>query len=190
MKRFLIAGLGNPGPEYALTRHNIGFFVVNRLAEKLNLSGWNREKKSHSIRGEYRDNEVIIIKPRTYMNLSGEAVLAYLSHYRIPPGDFLAVVDDLALPFGKLRFRARGSDGGHNGLSSIIEKIGSQEFPRLRVGIDATPEGMDTADYVLSNFTTAQLEEMQSITEKAVKGILTFIESGIDETMNCYNKSS
>ncbi|MCE1248625.1 MAG: aminoacyl-tRNA hydrolase [Firmicutes bacterium] len=190
MKRILIAGLGNPGPEYALTRHNIGFIIVDRLAEQLRLSGWTKEKKSHSIRGEYRDNEVIIIKPRTYMNLSGEAVIAYLSHYRIPPGDFLAVVDDLALPFGKLRFRARGSDGGHNGLSSIIEKIGSQEFPRLRVGIDPTPEGTDTADYVLSSFTPEQIEELQNITEKAVKGILSFIESGIEDTMNCFNKSS
>jgi PTH1 family peptidyl-tRNA hydrolase len=189
VKRFLVAGLGNPGPEYALTRHNIGFIIADRLAEKLRFSGWKKEKKSHTIRGEYRNNEVIIIKPRTYMNLSGEAILAFMSHYRIPPGDFLVVVDDLALPFGKLRFRARGSDGGHNGLSSIIEKIGSSDFPRLRVGIDPSPEGMDTADYVLSSFTSAQLEEMQNISEKAVKGILSFIESGIEETMNCYNKS-
>jgi len=187
MRQLLIIGLGNPGKEYILTRHNVGFMAVNRLARKLKLPKWIRENHSLLTRGEYLGNDILLAKPRTFMNLSGNAALALCSRFRIPPLNVLVIIDDMALPFGKIRFRACGSDGGHNGLHSIIEKLGRCDFPRLRIGIGNPPEEVNGADYVLSNFTPEQLKQLEEIFAVAMDGILSFIESGIEETMNHFN---
>ena len=185
----MIAGLGNPGIEYVMTRHNIGFKVADKLVRKLDFSDWKKEKNYFVAVGRLPGVEVVVIKPRTYMNLSGNAVLSAMSRFLIPVDQILVVVDDLALPFGKIRFRSKGSDGGHNGLASIIEKLGRSDFSRLRIGIDKPEEGMDTADYVLSNFSTEEAEKLKDILDVSVEGIESFIQDGISETMNKFNNA-
>lgn len=156
------------------------------MAANLGFTQWEKEKKSHFTRGRYKEKEILIIKPRTYMNLSGEAVLAFMTGYRIPPENLMVIVDDMALPFGKIRLRPKGGDGGHNGLVSIIEKIGSA-FNRLRIGIDTPPENIEGAQYVLSDFLPDEQKALPDILRRIREGTLEFIESGIDEAMNKYN---
>ena len=186
MKQFLIAGLGNPGSEYSNTRHNTGFMVIDKLASKLGFKSWVKEKKARAVGGYYHNNRVILIKPQTYMNLSGNSVLAFMTTYKIPPRDLLVIVDDLALPLGKIRFRPKGSNGGHNGLLSIEEKIGG-EFPRLRIGIGSPPDNIPAADYVLSAFEINERELINQALDSAVKGVITYLESGIEQAMNDFN---
>lgn len=187
MNKILIAGLGNPGVEYVMTRHNIGFMVTDRLAADMECSSWRKEKNYLLSTGVFQQNEVCLIKPRTYMNLSGIAVLSALSRFTIPVNRLLVVVDDMALPFGKIRFRKQGSDGGHNGLASITEKLGRSDYPRLRIGIDKPPENIDAADYVLSGFSQEEAGSLGEIITKSAEGIKTFIEYGIEDAMNRFN---
>ncbi|MCD4786175.1 MAG: aminoacyl-tRNA hydrolase [Candidatus Eremiobacteraeota bacterium] len=187
MSGILIAGLGNPGLQYARTYHNTGYMVVDGLRHKLGFPPWKKRKFMKISQGSLCDKEIIIIKPTTYMNLSGSAILSCFTKYKATNSDMLVVVDDMALPFGKIRFRARGSDGGHNGLASIIEKIGTSEFPRLRVGINAPPGEVTTTDYVLSNFTPDELKTIKKIFNRSIEGIMVFIEEGIIEAMNKFN---
>ena len=187
MNSFLIAGLGNPGREYRDTRHNIGFMVADRLAAELGIRVGRLQQKALVGNGLYMGNKVIIAKPVTFMNRSGQAVTSLIRYYGIEQSNFLVAHDDLDLPFGVLRLRPGGGSAGQKGLQSIIELAGTQEFSRLRCGIGRPPGQMDSADYVLQPFTAQDQKELPVVLDQAVKTIMTFIEFGIDEAMNQFN---
>ncbi len=184
--KFLIVGLGNPGAQYAETRHNIGFKVLDTLAAVSNavfVSGRYGDTCTIRVRG----NIVVLMKPQTYMNLSGKAVRYWMQAEKVPIENVLVVVDDIALPLGKLRIRARGSDGGHNGLHDIIWTLEADNFPRMRFGIGGDfPRGMQ-ADYVLGQWTNEEKKELPAFVENAVKAVQSFISVGIERTMNTFN---
>jgi len=182
----LIVGLGNPGKEYALTRHNVGFMVVNAMILDLGL------KTQAKFKGEIAQTNinaeaVILFKPHTYMNASGEAVRLVTDFYKIDPKDILVIYDDLDLPVGKIRLREKGSAGGHNGMKSLIQHLGTDVFPRLRIGIDKNPM-YDTKDYVLGRFNKQEEETMVQVLTKSKKAALDFPLLNFVELMNRYNK--
>jgi len=187
---YLIAGLGNPGREYRQTRHNIGFMLLDSLAGNLKLTFSRVESKSLVTRGDYSGRRLLLAKPQTYMNLSGQAVGALAHYYKVPQENILIVYDDVDLPFGLLRVRAAGGSGGHKGMISIIERLASQEIPRLRMGIGRPPGRMEAADYVLKNFSQAETSELPAILERGVEAVYTFITQGIEAAMNRYNPVS
>ena len=180
----MVVGLGNPGPEYERTRHNIGFVVLDRLAADLQAN-WERSTKWGAFCA--KAGQTILVKPMTFMNRSGAPLLAVAQFYKIAPADILAIFDDLDLPLGRLRIRLEGGTGGHNGIDSIIATLGSDQIPRLRVGIGAAPEA-GAVDYVLGRF----FEEEQSIVEKtvvrAVEAVKWSIDKGVVSAMNTFNK--
>jgi peptidyl-tRNA hydrolase, PTH1 family len=191
MPHVLVAGLGNPGSMYRRTRHNVGFMVIEELAARLRCG-------ARPGKGEYEFAEcqiggapVILLAPTTYMNASGEAVLDALEHFRIPPDRLLVIADDLALSLGTLRVRAAGSDGGHNGLASIIYQLGTEAFPRLRCGIgrEERPAKEETADFVLSPFGSDEEEVARAMILRAADAVTTIVESGLDRTMTLYNRA-
>lgn len=184
--KFLIAGLGNPGPQYELTRHNIGFLVLDQLAEKLGAS-FKTDRLAEVAEAKYKGKSLVLIKPNTYMNLSGKAVNYWLQSENISRENFLAVVDDLALPHATLRLRAKGSAGGHNGLSSIQEHLQSDQYKRLRFGIGNDYSKGKQAEYVLSNFSQEQLDQILSPLEKSCEIILSFCTAGLEKTKTQYN---
>lgn len=182
----LIVGLGNPGKEYEGTRHNCGFMVIDRLADKLNISVDQNKFKGLYTKIKYHGEDVILLKPQTYMNLSGESVNAVMNFFKINKDDLLVIYDDLDMPVGKLRLRKTGSAGGHNGIKNIIAHLNSQDFKRIRVGIDRH-KYMKVADYVLSNFTKIEKEAIDQGIEKACDAIIDYLDNGFDHTMNNYN---
>lgn len=181
----LIVGLGNPGEAYQNTRHNVGFMTVDRLARRLGISIKKRE--CFSLTGDiHLDGEKLILaKPQTYMNLSGRAVLALTEYYKVPPEELLVVCDDLDLPFGRLRLRLRGGSGGHRGLSSIIGLLGTDCFPRLRIGIG---RGEEVVSYVLGRFGSEEESLLNEVLDSAVESILTARKEGYNRAMNRYNR--
>ncbi len=185
----LIIGLGNIGNKYCSTRHNIGFDIVEAVARDLKI----KFEKTNSLYLEAvkrtDDSEIVLIKPTTYMNLSGLAVDALLQNYNLDPDAILVVVDDFNLPLGKVRFRKFGSDGGHNGLASIIEQLGTDSFKRLRIGIGPIPDNIDTIDFVLSEFTKDETIEVEKIIENAAGAIIYAMKHDFDSAMNKYNNS-
>jgi PTH1 family peptidyl-tRNA hydrolase len=188
----MIVGLGNPGPEHARDRHNIGFQVVDLLAERHGLAFNRYQKRARLAIGEIsgpngRVQRVLLAKPMTYMNLSGEAVGPLLRFYKIAPADLLVVYDDLDLPLGRIRLRPGGSSGGQKGVQSIIKHLGSEEFPRLRIGIGRPPGKMDPAAYVLQPFSPEQEEQMVLVRQQAVEAIETWLAHGIEVAMNRFN---
>ena len=186
---FLIAGLGNPGREYRGNRHNAGYLFLDRLAERLGVAFNRVESKALVCKAEYEGNRLILAKPQTYMNLSGQAVGALLRFYKIPSERFLVAYDEIDLPFGSLRLRPEGGSGGHNGMKSIIERLGNQEFARLRIGVNRPPGRMEAADYVLQDFSRAETEQLPNILDSAIDAALCFVSSGIDAAMNRFNTS-
>ena len=181
----LIAGLGNPGPEYAATRHNIGFMVVDQLATQVGLA-WEKSTKWRALSAKC--GEAFLVKPMAYMNRSGEPLVTIAQFYKIEPHEVLIVLDDLALPLGRIRLRASGSAGGHNGLESIILQFGTEEIPRLRVGIGAAPrEG--AVDYVLSRFFEEERPLVRSTIDRAVDAVKCVIDNGLVSAMNTFNKT-
>jgi len=184
---FLIAGLGNPGRQYAGNRHNVGFMVVSRLAEKLGETFKRVESNALVAKANHRGMRLILAKPQTYMNGSGNAVRSLLRFYKIPPQQLLVVFDDVDLPLETLRLRAEGGSGGQKGMQSIIEQMESEAFPRLRVGIGRPPGRMEAADYVLQNFSKSEQELLELTLNRAVEAILTFVTDGLDKAMNVYN---
>ncbi len=184
--KYLIAGLGNIGAEYANTRHNIGFVVANALVEELGGS-FTTERLASVARVKYRGKTLIVIKPATYMNLSGKAVKYWLDKEKIPLSNLLVVLDDIALDPGVLRMKKKGGDAGHNGLTDIIEKLGTNEFPRLRFGIGNNFARGYQVDYVLGKWTPEEVKLLTPRVEKAVEMIKSFVAIGIDRTMNAYN---
>ncbi|MCJ8010019.1 aminoacyl-tRNA hydrolase [Lederbergia wuyishanensis] len=183
----LIVGLGNPGLSYKKTRHNIGFMIVDELANRLGTK--LSEKKFNGIYSIIHKNgeKVILLKPLTYMNLSGESIRPLMDYYDIPVEDLLVIYDDLDLPVGKIRLRQKGSAGGHNGIKSTIANLGTQEFKRIRVGIDRPPIGVTVPDYVLSNFRKEEKDDIQSVIEKCVDACEEWLEKPFLEVMNHFN---
>jgi len=181
----LVFGLGNPGGKYAGTRHNIGFDVVDELAGA-SASEEYCEADCRAAAFGANHKPVLLVKPLTYMNLSGDAVGALIGRYGLTAADCLVVVDDFNIPLGKLRFRKDGSAGGHNGLKSINEAIGS-EYPRLRVGIGPLPKGISVIDFVLGRFDVEESEKVKEVTKTAAEAVIFMIENGIETAMNRYN---
>ena len=184
----LIVGLGNPGPNYENTKHNLGFWVINELLLKLQLDRLAPSCRSLIARTEWHGSEVIFAKPMTYMNNSGQAVSMLVQKFDIFPHNLCVVYDDLNLDVGVLRMRKAGSDGGHNGMKSIIHHLGTQEFPRLRVGIGKA--GGVWLDYVLSEFSPAEREAINWAIPCAVEAIETFVTDGVQTAMNRFNGCS
>lgn len=186
-KKHLIIGLGNIGAEYADTRHNIGFMVADELAKQADVT-YSTLRYAHYAEYRQRGHSIYIIKPTTYMNLSGKAVNYWMHELKIPLESVLAIVDDIALPFGKIRLRPKGSSAGHNGLKSIEALCGGQGYPRLRFGVgDAFPRGRQ-ADYVLSGFDDDEQKELPQLIERSVQVINSFVNIGVELTMTQFNK--
>jgi len=187
-ERYLIVGLGNPGREYENTRHNVGFRCMDALAQA-NRIAFNSRKKSKSkiAEGQIAGKTVLIAKPHTYMNLSGGAVQGLAAFYKIPPARMIFVFDDMDLPLGTLRIRARGGSGGHRGLTDIIQRLGTQDIARIRFGISRPPGKMDPAAYVLLPFKPDELPLVQQTVQRVLKAIETWLIDGIEAAMNRYN---
>ncbi len=184
--KFLIVGLGNPGVEYAETRHNIGFKVLDTLAAVSNAV-FTPGRYGDTATVRHRGHTLVLMKPQTYMNLSGKAVRYWMQAEKVPIENVLVVVDDIALPFGKLRIRAKGSDGGHNGLHDIIWTLEADDFPRMRFGVGGDfPRGMQV-DYVLGQWSNEEKKTLPEKIDNAVKAIQSFAAVGIERTMNTFN---
>jgi PTH1 family peptidyl-tRNA hydrolase len=185
----LIVGLGNPGREYRDTRHNVGFMVVDEIAKRhdLSMAMAPSQVPDAFLAKKYGADPLLVAKPLTFMNRSGEAVAALARYYDIAAGDLLVVVDEAALPFGRLRARARGSAGGHNGLKSVIERLGTTEFPRLRLGVGRGDARRDLADHVLSTFEADELPALGEFITRAADAAEMFAAEGIAKVMNTYN---
>jgi len=188
-EKYLIIGLGNPGRRYAATRHNLGAMFTDHLAERFKesfRSGKGEYLICGPLRGAETPHELVLIKPVTYMNNSGVAVQQAVHYFQFDLDHILVVLDDFQLPFGKLRLRPKGSDGGHNGLHSIIQSLGSEDFPRLRLGIGSEFQG-DAVHHVLANFSKAELESLPALMDTAADAIVDFASNGIQHAMNKYN---
>ncbi len=185
--KYLIVGLGNIGPEYALTRHNVGFMVLDRLASKENLI-FKLDKMASIAEFKYKGRTIILIKPTTYMNLSGKALQYWMTQFKIPIENTMVIVDDLALPFGKLRIKPKGSSAGHNGLKNIESVLGNDLYPRLKFGIGNDFAKGRQIDYVLGQFDKNDFAELPIRIDKAIDMILSFSTIGIDRTMNFLNE--
>lgn len=181
----LVAGLGNPGPDYELTRHNVGFLVVERLAAQFG-STWEKSNKWDA--ASAKCGEVILVKPLSFMNRSGHPLFAIAQFYKIEPQEILVVLDDFALPLGRLRLRPNGSSGSHNGLESIIAQFGTEKIPRLRVGIGAAPS-QASIDYVLGRFFDEEKQLVRSTIDRAGDAVKCAIDNGLVSAMNTFNKT-
>lgn len=183
----LIAGLGNIGTKYTFTRHNAGFMLADSIALNNNISfKENSRLKCFMTNLRYNQEDYIIMKPTTFMNLSGESVRAVVDYYKIQLEDLIVVYDDISLPLGKIRFRANGSDGGHNGIKSIIQHLGTQDFARLKIGIGPQPN-LPSEVFVLQNFSKEELETLKSVLGIAKQGIICYFDEGITVAQNKFN---
>jgi len=186
-ENYLIIGLGNPGREYKDTRHNIGFMLIDRLAVRLNARGMKLQSKAIVTSGLYEERKLILAKPQTYMNLSGQSVQGLLHFYKIPPENLMVAHDDLDIPLGTIRIRPSGGAGGQRGMASTIERLGTKDFPRLRLGIGRPPGRMDAAAYVLQDFSRADLLIVSETLDRAANAVLTFVTEGLNAAMNKFN---
>ena len=187
---YLIAGLGNPTREYEKTRHNVGFEAIDILADKAGTTVTEKKHKALYGKGYIGGQKVILAKPQTYMNLSGESIREIADFYKIEPENIIILCDDINLSEGQLRIRLKGSAGGHNGLKNIISHLGTQEFPRIRIGVGEKPRGMDLADYVLGRFPKEQQAVMEEAYRDAAEAACMMIEDGADAAMNHYNRKN
>ncbi|MEO8494280.1 MAG: aminoacyl-tRNA hydrolase [Planctomycetota bacterium] len=183
----LVAGLGNPGRKYDQTRHNVGFEVAAKLAERFGQSTPRSKFQGEIVEASIGTEKLLLLCPHTYMNRSGSSLLAARDFYKLELAELIVVCDDLSLPLGKLRIRAKGSSGGQNGLRDIIERLGSDEFPRLRIGIESPPPGWDAADYVLSKFAKDDRAEIDVAVSRAADAVERWVREGIESCMNQYN---
>ena len=184
---FLLAGLGNPGRKYRNNRHNVGFMVVDRIARELNIAFARVQSRAIIATGTYSDHRVILAKPQTYMNLSGQAIPSLLKFYKIPSVQLLVIYDDMDLPLGSLRLRPGGGSAGQKGLANTIDRLGTQEFPRLRIGIDHPSGSVDPVNYLLDDFTRGEEQFVKEIIERAAQAALVFIKEGLNSAMNQFN---
>jgi len=179
--------LGNMGPQYERTRHNVGFDTIDFLAVKYRITNFKHKHKSLIADGVIQGQRTMLVKPQTYMNNSGEAIREILDYYKIPPEQLIVIYDDADIDVGKLRIRAKGSAGTHNGMRSILSHIKTEDFPRIRIGIGKAPEKMDMADFVLSRFTEEERELINHTIERAALAAVTIICASVDAAMSRYN---
>jgi len=184
---FIVVGLGNPGPRYDNTRHNVGFDTIDMLSCKYGIKVSKLKHKALIGDGKIEGKKVILVKPQTFMNLSGESVRDILEWYKIPLKNLIVVYDDIDLEPGKIRVRPKGSSGTHNGMRSVIYQIQSEDFPRVRIGIGKAPEGWDLADYVLSKFNADDRKVISESISRAADAVVTIIKSGVETAMNKFN---
>ena len=187
---FCIVGLGNPGRQYEETKHNVGFHVIDKLAKKYDIEVNKFKNKAFVGDGTIKGKRVLLVKPQTYMNLSGESVREIVNFYKIPQERFVVIFDDTSLPCGSVRIREKGSHGGHNGIRNIIDQMGTDEFNRIKVGIGEKPSGWDLADYVLAKFNPDDLPMMEQGMDKAVQGVELMLSRGIKEAANRVNQKA
>jgi peptidyl-tRNA hydrolase, PTH1 family len=193
---YLIVGLGNPGREYRETRHNVGFMLVDRLAVSFNIRFTRLQSRAlvgvaayTPIRGDAGEYRIILAKPQTFMNLSGQSVQGLIRFYKLPLTNLLIAHDDLDLPLGSIRLRPDGGSAGQKGLASILERLGTDDFPRLRMGIGRPPGQMQATDYVLQSFSNADLTIISEMLDRAAEAVLAFVAEGLDSAMNRFNGS-
>ncbi len=184
--KYLIAGLGNIGPEYELTRHNIGFLILDRMADQEGAK-FEMSKLAYTTELKYKGRTLHLIKPTTYMNLSGKAVNHYLQQHKIQKENLLVITDDLAIPYGRIRLKSKGSAGGHNGLKNIEQLTGGQNYPRLRFGVGDDFHKGQQVDYVLSPFSKKEMDELLLNMDRAIDAIKAFCTIGMERTMNQFN---
>ena len=189
-RTMMIVGLGNPGREYRETRHNIGFMVVDEFARQHGIKLTRVQNKAITGSGLVFAQRIILVKPQTFMNLSGQAVSALMRYYKVNREDLIVSHDDVDLPFGVIRMRPGGGSAGQKGVASIIEALGTQEFPRLRMGIGRPPGYKDAADYVLQSFSPQEKDELMNFLNKAVDALDCFVADGLETAMNRFNNSS
>jgi PTH1 family peptidyl-tRNA hydrolase len=186
---YLLIGLGNPGREYRDNRHNIGFMLIDRLIVRLNARGLKVQSKAIVTTATYADRKLILAKPQTYMNLSGQSIQGLVHFYKLPVENMLIAFDDLDLPFGTIRLRPGGGAGGQKGLASAIEQLGTKDIARLRLGIGRPPGRMDPSAYVLQDFSREEMKSLSEIVDRAADAALTFVVDGLNKAMNKYNGS-
>ena len=186
---FILVGLGNPGRKYERNRHNVGFMQLNRLSVKLGESFAKVEAKALICKTTYQGNRLILVKPQTYMNNSGSSVSSLVRFYQVCLENMLVIYDDVDLPQGAIRIRPGGGSGGQKGMQSIIDRLGTEEFPRMRIGTGRPPGRMEAADYVLQDFDAQEFDLMNDIFDRGVEAVLTFIRFGIEKAMNDFNGS-
>ena len=184
---YVIAGLGNPTKEYEKTRHNAGFDAIDVLADKLGIGITERKHRALCGRGVFGGEKLLLLKPQTYMNASGESIGEAARFYQVPPERIIVLYDDISLEVGQLRIRTKGSAGGHNGIKSIIAHLGSQDFPRVKIGVGAKPDQMDLGAYVLGHFGKADRAVMEEAFRDAADAVTMMIADGADAAMNRYN---
>ena len=185
---FVIAGLGNPDKKYEKTRHNVGFDVIDAMAKKYNVELTERKHKAIIGSGYIAGQKVLLVKPQTYMNLSGESIQAILNFYKLDAeSQLLVIYDDISLDVGQLRIRKKGSAGGHNGIKNIIAHLGHDTFKRIKIGVGEKPKGYDLADYVLGHFSKEELAIMKDSLEKVDGAVCMMLEGRVDQAMNDYN---
>lgn len=184
----VVIGLGNPGVRYQMSRHNIGFQVVDRLAKTYHILISTKRFKSFYGTGQIDSQEITLVKPMTFMNLSGEAVKKLVNFFQVGLGDLIVVHDDMDLSFGRIRFKRRGGDGGHQGVRSIIELMDGNNFLRLKVGIGRPPQGMDPAAYVLNNFNQSEQPRVDELLDRAAEALKVMLLEGLQTAMNRYQK--
>lgn len=184
---FLIIGLGNPGREYRDTRHNFGFMMIDRIAVRLNARGMKMQSKAIVLDARYEEKKLLLAKPQTFMNLSGQSVQGLAHFYKIATENLMILSDDLDIPFGTLRIRASGGPGGQRGLGSILEKLGTKDVPRLRIGIGRPPGRMEPAAYVLQNFSREEMKSLSEIVDRGADAVFAFVDHGLNKAMNDFN---
>ncbi len=188
---YIIAGLGNPTAQYQGTRHNVGFDVIDKLADRYNISVEGRKSRAFVGKGIIEGQKILLVKPQTFMNLSGESIRGLVDYYKIDPEtELLVIYDDISLDVGQLRIRKKGSAGGHNGIKNIIAQLDTQVFARIKVGVGEKPKGYDLADYVLGHFSKAEREMMEEGYDNAIEAIKLFLQDDIDQAMNLYNRKA
>jgi PTH1 family peptidyl-tRNA hydrolase len=186
----IIIGLGNPGKDYALTRHNVGFWCMDRLATRYDLGGWERRSSVLICQGKIFGERLVLVKPRTFVNNSGRAVLYMLARFHEVANSIVVIYDDLDLSLGRIRVRASGGSGGHNGIKSIIEGLGSEKFARIRIGIGRPVEYADAVDHVLGIFTPHEVVIIGKVLDTAEQAIISIFRHGAEQTMNSFNQDT
>jgi peptidyl-tRNA hydrolase, PTH1 family len=186
---YLLIGLGNPGREYRNSRHNVGFILIDRLIVRLNAQGMKIQSKAIVTTATHQDRKLILAKPQTYMNLSGQSAQGLLNFYKLPIENMLVAHDDLDIPFGTIRIRPKGGPGGQGGMASTIQQLGTKDFARLRIGIGRPPGRMDPAAFVLQDFSREEMKLLSEIIDRAADAALTCVTDGLNTAMNKYNGS-
>ncbi len=184
---YLIAGLGNPSKTYEGTRHNVGFSMIDALADAFQIDVTTKKHKAIVGRGVIEGMKVILAKPQTYMNLSGESIREIADFYKIDPENMIIIYDDISLDVGRLRIRKKGSAGGHNGIKNIIAHLGTDVFPRIKVGVGEKPQGWDLADYVLSKYSKEEQQALREASDDVIGAVKLMVMDNIDAAMNQYN---